>query len=102
MVIVLNNENFEQEILNYDGTCLVDMYADWCEPCQMMAPVVEGLSEELTNVKFGKVNIDDYPELAGNFGVEVIPTLLVIKNGEEIKRFVGITDINEMREALNS
>ena len=101
MVINLTNENFETEIKNFEGTCLVDMYADWCGPCQMMAPIVESLSEEeLPNVKFGKVNIDDYPELAAEFGVEVIPTLLVIKGGQEVNRIVGVTDINELREAL--
>ena len=101
MVINLTSENFETEIKNFEGTCLVDMYADWCEPCQMMAPIVESLSEEgLPNVKFGKVNIDDYPELAAEFGVEVIPTLLVIKGGQEVNRIVGVTDINELREAL--
>lgn len=101
MVIILNNENFKEEVLNYSGTVLVDMYAEWCGPCQIMAPMVEALSEEgLSNAKFGKVNIDDFPELAGQFGVEVIPTLLIIKNGQETNRFVGVTDIDELRKAL--
>ncbi len=101
MVINLSDNNFEEEVLNFDGKVLVDMFAQWCEPCQVMSPLIDELAEEnLPNVKVCKVDIDENMELATKFNVVSIPTFLIIKNGEVEKTFVGITDIDEIKAAL--
>ena len=88
--VTLTKENFEQEIMQYSGKCLVDFWAPWCGPCMMVAPVVEEVAHELEGkVKVGKVNIDEQPELAVRFGVMSIPTLLVVENGEVKETAVG-------------
>lgn len=102
MVNVLNEENFENEVLKFDGVVLVDFYADWCGPCKMMAPIVNGIAEEnIPNVKVGKVNVDDNQGLAQKYNVMSIPTLIVFKNGNPVKGFVGVTDKEELKSALN-
>ena len=101
MVVNLSDNNFEEEVLNFDGKVLIDMFAQWCEPCQVMSPLVDELAEEnLPNVKVCKVDIDENMELATKFNVVSIPTFLIIKNGEVEKMFVGITDIDEIKKAL--
>ena len=100
-MLLLNEQNFESEVLNYDGTVLIDLYADWCGPCKRMAPLIESLSEEnLPNVKICKVNIDESPDIAVKYNVMSIPTFLIIKNGEVVNSFIGVTDIEKIREAL--
>ena len=100
-VIELTNENFDEEVLKSDKTVLVDMYATWCGPCKMQAPIIEKIAEEQADkIKVAKVDIDLSPEIAIKYGVMSIPTLLIIKNGEVIKQFVGLTDKKEIEEAL--
>jgi thioredoxin 1 len=99
-ITTITTDNFEEEILKSDKTALVDFYADWCGPCQMMSPIIDEISEELTDVKFGKVNIDDYPEIAANYGIMSIPTLLIFKNGELNNTFVGVTAKDKILDAL--
>ena len=99
-ITTITTDNFEEEILKSDKTALVDFYADWCGPCQMMSPLIDEISEELTDVKFGKVNIDDYPEIAANYGIMSIPTLLIFKNGELNNTFVGVTAKDKILDAL--
>ncbi len=99
-ITTITTDNFEEEILKSDKTTLVDFYADWCGPCQMMSPIIDEISEELTDVKFGKVNIDDYPEIAANYGIMSIPTLLIFKNGELNNTFVGVTAKDKILDAL--
>jgi thioredoxin 1 len=99
-ITTITTDNFEEEILKSDKTALVDFYADWCGPCQMMSPIIDEISEELTDVKFGKVNIDDYPEIAANYGIMSIPTLLIFKNGELNNTFVGVTAKDNILDAL--
>lgn len=89
MVKKLNNQNFENEILNASSTTLVDFYADWCGPCKMLSPIIEEISEECTDITVGKVNVSDNNDLANKFGVTNIPTLIVFKNGKEYSRMVG-------------
>ena len=82
--------NFEEEVLNSPLPVLVDFYADWCNPCKMMAPTVAKLAEAYEGkVKVGKINVDEQPELASQFGVMSIPTLLVFRDGKLVNQAVG-------------
>ncbi len=89
-VIEINAGNFEQEVVQSDKPVLLDFWASWCGPCKMLSPVVDQVGEELDSVKVGKVNVDDESELAAKFGVASIPTLVVLKNGKEVNRSVGV------------
>lgn len=89
-VIRLTNENYETEIKNYAGVALIDFYADWCGPCQMLSPKVDEIAEEQTAYKICKVNVDEQGELAEMFGVSSIPTLVVMKNGEVADTHIGL------------
>ena len=102
MVKQLTNEEFEKNVKSSDKLAFVDFYADWCGPCRMMAPIVEEISEEVDGVDFYKVNCDDEQELASKYEVMTIPTLLILKKGEQIKEFIGVTDKEEIIEELNS
>lgn len=100
-VLELTNENFDEEVLKSDKTVLVDMYATWCGPCKMQSPIIEKIAEEHADkIKVAKVDIDLSPEIAIKYGVMSIPTLLIIKNGEVTKQFVGLTDKKEIEKAL--
>ena len=85
----LNTNDFEKEVLGFEGTVLLDFYADWCGPCKMLSPIIEEVSEECTDVRFFKVNVDLSPELASAFGIVSIPTLIAFKNGKVISQNVG-------------
>lgn len=88
-VIKLTGENFEQEVLQSEKPVLVDFYADWCGPCQMMSPVIEEIAGEVTDAKVCKLNIDENIEIAQQYGVMSIPTFIVFKNGEVAKKDMG-------------
>lgn len=88
--IVITKENFEAEVLKSDVPVLVDFWAVWCGPCQMVAPVLSEIAEENEGkLKVGKVNVDEQPELARQFGIMSIPTLMVFKGGEKVNQLVG-------------
>ena len=89
MVKKIGSAEFEKVVLNSQGKALVDLFADWCMPCQMLAPVIEEISNEKTDVKFFKVNVDETPEVAIKYGVSSIPTLLIFKDGELVNKAVG-------------
>ncbi len=90
-VIVLNEGNFEEEVIKASVPVLVDFWAVWCGPCSMIAPVVEEVAKEMKGkVKVGKVNVDEAPGLAGRFGIRAIPTLLVFKDGEVKDQIIGV------------
>ena len=88
-VVTINKENFNTEVLQSDKTVLLDFWASWCGPCRMLSPVVDQVAEERPDVKVGKVNVDEQPELAAQFGVMSIPALLVLKNGKLVNQSVG-------------
>ena len=101
MVNIFNEENFENEVLSSDKTVIVDFYADWCGPCKMMSPIIDGIAEEgIDNLKVGKVNVDDNGALAEKYNVMSIPTIIVFKNGNPVKGFVGVTSKEEIKSAL--
>ncbi len=87
-VISVNKTNFDS-IKGSDKPVLLDFYADWCGPCRMVSPLVDEIAEERDDIVVGKINVDDEPELAGEFGVMSIPTLVVLKNGEVANQAVG-------------
>ena len=89
-VINITLENFEAEVIKSEKTVLVDFWASWCGPCRMLSPVVDEIGEERTDIKVGKVNVDEQEELAMRFGIMSIPTLIVFKNGEPVKKTMGV------------
>ena len=98
-VKVINEENFEKEILNSQTTAIVDFYADWCGPCKMMSPIIDEIAED-ESLTVGKVNVDENTELAIKYDIMSIPTVLIFKNGELVNRFVGVHDKNEIINSL--
>ena len=99
-IIDLTKENFQAEITKSDKPVLVDFWAVWCGPCQMMAPILHELETEMPDVQIGKVNVDEQMDLAREFRVVSIPTLIIFKNGQEVQRMVGVTSKEELKDAL--
>ena len=85
----VSKDNFAKEVLEAEGTVLVDFWASWCAPCRMLAPVIDEVAKEVTDVKVCKVNVDNEQELAQKYGVMSIPTLIVFQGGQEVKRSMG-------------
>lgn len=101
MVYEFNDKNFEDEVLKSNKTILVDVFANWCGPCKIMSPVIDEIAEEEgDSIKVGKVDIDENPEIAEKYEISSIPTIMIIKNGEVIKTFIGVTDKREILEVL--
>ncbi len=100
MITVITKDNFQAEVLQSDKPVLVDFWAAWCGPCKMLSPVVDQIAEENPDIKVGKINVDDEPELAGQFGVMSIPTLLMIKEGKVAAQAVGFRPKEQLVEML--
>lgn len=100
-VVTITTENFAQEVLHSDKPVLLDFWASWCGPCRMLSPIVDEVAEERTDVKVGKVNVDEQPELAQAFGIASIPTLLVIRDGHTVNRAVGVRSKEEILQMLD-
>ena len=102
-VAEFTDSNFSEEVSSSSIPVLVDFWAPWCGPCRQIAPMIEELSQENAgSVKIGKVNIDDNPSAAQQFGVSSIPTLMLFKGGEVVERFVGVQPKSRLQEALDS
>ena len=103
MAMELNAANFETEVLKSDVPVLVDFWAAWCGPCRAIAPIVEQLSTEYAGkVKVGKVNVDENRELAQQYGVMSIPTLIFLKDGQKVDQVIGFTNKADLEKKLNA
>lgn len=100
MSMKITKQNFQKEVLESKEPVLIDFYADWCAPCKMIAPIVEEIAGEVSGVKVGKVNVDEEPDLAGQFRVMSIPTLVVMKDGKPVKTIVGVQPKKEILNML--
>lgn len=98
---VINETNFENEVLNEEKLTVVDFFAVWCGPCQMLTPVLEKISNENDEFKIVKVDIDESVALAMKYGVEVVPTLIIFKGGNMVKTLEGFRSEKELLEELN-
>ena len=90
----IDKYNFENEVMNSDKPVLLDFWASWCGPCRMVSPVIDEIAGERSDIKVGKINVDEQPELARQFGVMSIPTLIVMKNGQIVSKAAGARSKN--------
>lgn len=103
MEVTLTKDNFNEEVITSNIPVLIDFWATWCGPCMMLSPIVEEIANELEGkVKVCKVNIDEQEELAAQYGIMVIPTLLIIKDGKVIKKTTGYMSKEELLEFINN
>lgn len=100
MALEFTDAKFEEEVLKSDKPVLVDFWAPWCGPCQMMGPVIDELSEEHEGAKIGKLNVDENGQTAEKYNVMSIPTLIIFKEGKEARTFTGVTAKEELVKAL--
>ncbi len=98
--ININQSNFQNEVMNSDKPVLLDFWAPWCGPCRMVVPIVEEIARERSDIKVGKINVDENPELAAQFGVMSIPTLVVMKNGRIVNQSMGAKPKNAILAML--
>lgn len=89
-IITITNENFDKEVLASERPVLLEFWTEWCGPCQMMQPIMEEVAAEVPDTKVAAVNTDNYPELAGKYGIMTVPTLVLIVNGKVEKTSVGV------------
>lgn len=99
-VITITKDNFETEVMQSEKPVLLDFWASWCGPCRMVSPLVDEIADERSDIKVGKINVDEQPELAGTFGVNSIPTLVVIKEGKITNHAVGARPKAQILEML--
>ena len=98
--ININQDNFQNEVMNSDKPVLLDFWAPWCVPCRMVVPIMEEIARERADIKVGKVNVDEQPELASRFGVMSIPTLVVMKEGKIVNQALGARPKNAILSML--
>jgi len=99
-VLAVNKSNFQKEVLESDTTVLLDFWASWCGPCKSIAPIIDEIAKEHSEVKVCKINIDEEQELAEQFNIMSIPTLLVVKDGKVVNQSVGLKPKNQILEML--
>ena len=104
MELVINEQNFDTEVLKSEVPVLVDFWAPWCGPCKIMGPIIEEVAKELDGkpVKIGKMNVDDNPETPGKYGIMSIPTIIIFKNGEPVEQMVGVQAKEKLVEKLTA
>lgn len=100
MAITITKENFQSEVIESTVPVLVDFWAAWCGPCQMLSPVVDEITAAHPEIKVGKINVDEQPQLAQSFAVNAIPTLLVFKGGKVVQQFIGVQPKSTILAAL--
>ncbi len=102
MAMILNEQNFEKEVLQSELPVLVDFWATWCGPCKMMGPIVERLAGEVEGkAKVGKVDVDENPGLAAAFGITSIPTVIIFKDGKPVETSIGLRSLDDLKKLLN-
>ncbi len=101
-VATFTDDNFVDEVLQSDTPVLVDFWAPWCGPCRQIAPLVDEIAREQTDIKVGKVNIDESPKYSQEYGVTAIPTLMIFKSGQAVEKFTGIQTKQRLEEALQA
>ena len=99
-ILKVTSENFEEEVLKSDKTVLIDFYADWCGPCKMLSPIIEAVANENEDIKVVKINVDKAQDLAIEYQVMSIPTIVVIKDGQEVNRTVGVVSKSQIEEMV--
>ena len=100
---VLTDQNFKAEVLKSKVPVLVDFWAEWCGPCKMLAPIVEKIAKDYNGkIKVGKLNVDDNPDTPGEYGIQGIPTLMIFKSGELLKRIVGFQPEDKIKSEIDS
>lgn len=100
-VIHLDVDSFKSEVLEGKGLVLVDFWASWCGPCKMLGPILDELSDEVTT-KITKVNVDDYPNIAADYGIRSIPTMIIFKDGEKVEQLIGLMQKGAIKEKLEN
>ncbi len=100
-VIKINKENFTSEVIDSKKPVILDFYADWCGPCRMVGPIISEIANERSDIKVGKINVDEQPALAAQFGVMSIPMLVVIKDGKVVNSSVGAKPKDEILAMLS-
>ena len=100
-ITTINQENFDDQVTRSSAPVLLDFWAAWCGPCSMLSPVVEELAEEHPEISFGKVNVDEAPELAQRYQISAIPTLLLFRDGEPVDVSVGVQSKAELEAFVN-
>ncbi len=99
-VVYVNEDNFEAEVIQSDKLVLLDFYAEWCGPCKVMSPILEEIAAENPDIKVCKIDVDEEPELSARFNIEAMPTFIVIKDGEVVRRVLGARSKEDMLELL--
>ncbi len=99
--VIVTKENFQQEVLQSDRPVILDFWATWCSPCRMLAPTLEQIAEEREDIKVCKVDVDEQRELAIQFGIQSIPTLLIFENGKETDRSIGVVSKEKILKMID-
>ena len=102
MATEFTNDNFDSEVLSSESPVVVDFWAPWCGPCRQIAPIIDELASENSDVKVGKLNVDDGKDVAVKYGIANIPTILLFKGGEVVERIQGVTSKNKLQELIDT